>query len=373
MSQSLDELKLEFLEHSGVKGMKWGVRKKDPKPVTAEQQAKRDVKSAKFVTKADDYQATIDKLTTQRDATKNAYTKRSYDDMIKDTTKLKVTALKDADASKEGRLTSTQKKLIVGASVVAALVVARVVANNLENGQFNRLSLKGKAFIQGQKDYGFKKNLDLANPDLGIDDVHKLVVSKINPQYGAMGTKQNCRRATFAYEMRRRGNDVIATKTTKASGQNAVGMLNALSPGEKIRPTGPFGFTQQLAKEKSSRFTKGAKTPIMDMMDNFAAGGKTYIPDGSKAETLFDTLSKQPNGSRGEVGVMWRPGGGHSMAYEIFNGKAVIFDGQSGKKFTNAADFISEGMGNQVASAAFTRLDNIPLNNDFLLRWLKDA
>jgi hypothetical protein len=107
----------------------------------------------------------------------------------------------------------------------------------------------------------------------------------------------------------------------------------------------------------------------MDLASGFAAGGKNKIPGGPKS--IFDTLAKEPNGSRGELGVMWNMGGGHSMAYEIVKGKPVIFDGQTGKIF-DAAEKFMDGMPS-IKNAGFTRLDNVDLNVDYLMRWMTNA
>ncbi len=59
------------------------------------------------------------------------------------------------------------------------------------------------------------------------------------------------------------------------------------------------------------------------------------------------------------------------MAWEIIKGKPVIFDGQTGDVYKSKIDFTA--IANSVKEVGFTRLDNIDLNNDYLMRWLKDA
>jgi hypothetical protein len=107
---------------------------------------------------------------------------------------------------------------------------------------------------------------------------------------------------------------------------------------------------------------------VTDLSKNFAAGGKQKIPGGSKS--IFDTLAKEPNGSRGELGVMWNMGGGHSMAYEVVKGTPVIFDGQTGKIYKTPLEFMDMPA---VKNAGFTRLDNVDLNVDYLMRWMTNA
>lgn len=59
------------------------------------------------------------------------------------------------------------------------------------------------------------------------------------------------------------------------------------------------------------------------------------------------------------------------MAWEIVGGKPVIFDTQVRRKYTSLEDI--EKLGNNIAEAGFTRLDNKELNEDFLRRWVKNA
>ena len=240
----------------------------------------------------------------------------------------------------------------------------------------NRKVLKGKAFLES-KDVGsiFKKNKDLSNPDFDAHDISTFVVRKINPEYGARGTKVNCRRCTFAYEMRRRGYDVSATKTSNGRGQNFAGLYNVLRPeGEKPVRSGIMSTMTRMLKEYDSK-TEEVSGPFSSAMKKFSEGlGEHLIESGESdaSSAIFSALSKNPNGARGELGVTWKPGGGHSIAWEIVKGKAVIFDTQSGERF-DSPEKLAASYGKNIAKAAFTRLDDKPLNEDFLLRWLKNA
>ena len=68
--------------------------------------------------------------------------------------------------------------------------------------------------------------------------------------------------------------------------------------------------------------------------------------------------------------MVWQAGGGHSIAYEIVKGKPVLFDTQSGKKFKTpdeAANFYKINM----TKIGFTRLDNKPIDEAWVERWVK--
>jgi hypothetical protein len=373
----------DFLAHYGVVGMKWGKRNaKDSGsrdsssqgPTRSERrEVKREAKAKTFESRAANLNVTIKNLDREINAlppnARSRYKKAALNDIRNEQVANRDRALKDAKAVREGKLTSTQKKVVIGASVVAALAATYIIQDQIQSGNATRLIAKGKEQISGEA-FAFKKNPKLSNPDFDADDIHMNVVKHINPDYGAMGTKMNCRRATFAYEMRRRGYDVKATKTTNANGQNVMGLMNATSPGKKIQSTRMMNLMKTGIKEAAGK-SSGKPTPVSDLAENFAAGGKNKISAGFNPNAIFDRLSKEPDGSRGELGVMWSMGGGHSMAYEIVKGKPVIFDGQTGKRFELADEF--RKIMPQVANSGFTRLDNLELNHDYLMRWMTNA
>lgn len=361
----------EFLQHFGVMGMHWGVRKDRP---TFTKQEKRENRAQKYEKRATDYQNSIDVLNAKK---QTWYNSRGIKKNIKDLTELKNRAVADAERKRQGKLSSGQRKVAIGTAVVGAYIGTKVIVNAAQSGDFSRLAAKGKAFVQGKQAVDFAKKPVLADKYLNAESIHKLVVKDINPEFGALGTKMNCRRSTFAYELRRRGYDVSATRTTNAYGQNAFGMVNALDPKQK-GATGGYGAIFRLVNEGISESSGGkhVATPLADMMKNFSGGGRNKIEvseDSAKnIDSIIKTLSTQPDRSRGELGVQWLMGGGHSMAYEIIQGKPVIFDGQTGEKFEDLADLAGHGLG-QIVAASFTRLDNVELNKDYLLRWVQNA
>ncbi|QFG09116.1 amidase [Arthrobacter phage Sporto] len=347
----------DFLAHYGVKGMRWGHRKSEE-----EVTERREAKAQKFVNKAAAFQTRIDELE------KSGMSKYAVGIRTDELKKERDRALSDADAKRQGKMTSTQKKVVIGASITAGLLATYLVQDTIQSGEATRLIAKGKEHFTGEE-FKFKKNEKLADRNMSVDDIHERVVKHVNPDYGKPGTKMNCRRATFAYEMRRRGYDVKATKTTNGNGQHGLGLHNAINPNEKFKSTRRTSVIKTAFSEIKDK-DKGGPTPFTDLTKDFAPGGRNSIKGGGN-QAIFNRLAKEPEGSRGELGVVWSMGGGHSMAYEIIKGKPVIFDAQSGKKFEDPEAFYKTLGGTK--DAGFTRLDNIELNHDYLMRWMTNA
>lgn len=362
---------VEFLEHYGVKGMRWGVRNDDDTssaPSDAEKKtAKRKANAQKYIDKANSIQKEIDTVNSRKDLT--GYQKQAANDRVRYLTQQKQDALVDAKRKEQGKLSQREKKIAKGAAIAAGILITYAAASALQKGEFNRLATKGKQMLSGQEGIPWKTKKSLSNPNLDVDGIMNNVVRQINPDYGGLGTKMNCRRCTFAYELRRRGYDVAATKTTNANGQNFAGLFNALNdPKADFLPTSKTGIVRSLMKKGSG----AGPSDMQFAMDTFGPTGKIKVKAVSSwTESIFGDLAKQPNGARGELTMLWGGGGGHSVAWEIIGGKPVIFDAQSGKVFKDSFD-LSKGLPS-IKEAGFTRLDNVEVNPEFLMRWLKNA
>jgi hypothetical protein len=193
---------------------------------------------------------------------------------------------------------------------------------------------------------GWTKDKSLSKSGMSQSEIQKKVASQINKDHPGLGTTNNCLRCTYAYEMRRRGYDVAATKTALATGQGPLGpkiMTKSLKSKTKIDPNNPnTGF---------KRVIKGKGKP----------------PESQ----IFAALAKQPNGSRGDFQMVWGPFmGGHSIAYEIINSKPVFFDTQSGKSYSTPNSL--KTLTGPARSVAFNRLDNKDLSSVAMTAWVKD-
>lgn len=329
----------DFMAHYGVKGMKWGIRKDD-------RQARRDRRAQKFLDKADVYREQLKTYPT------NSELPKKYE-----------TALKDAERKKQGKLSSAERKVAIGAVFIATLIAAKILHSKIDSGEAKVLIEDGKAFFSKKSTPKFKENSDLSKWNMSAEELYSKVVTPINPGYGSRGTKNNCRRATFAYEMRRRGYDVKATKTDLGTGQGIIGLYNSLGDSTK-KPI------------KSGREAYGNKAAFesMLMLQKGRQGFTNHSEfDRENAMTrMFSEISKNPNGSRGELGVYWTFGSGHSMAWEVIQGQPVIFDAQTRKRYDPGSKELDSLM-KQTGKVVINRLDDLPLDQEFLRRWVQNA
>lgn len=391
----------EALQHYGVKGMRWGYRKKEettersstemlvPKTSTTSTTA-AVVKSASGAAQpvlSPRTQARVDKFMQRSDVinTQIADLRRSNEELLRTgnpyntytrsinnqtITQLQVKqkqALKDAEAAKKGRLTSTQKKMIVGGVVVGATLAYMAYAQGKQSGALNSYQMLAKARFRGQKvPFNVDKSL---SGKMSAADILKKVAAPVNPNYRLPGGQMNCRRCTYAYELRRRGFDVHATTSSLGWGQSESGVINAMTPGSRnfynqlsvSTAVREFGETRKASGDSRVRPLSAAKTVIKGLDKG------RQISTLSNSTKVLEELAKQPEGARGEV-LFRFPGFGHSMAYEIINGKPHIFDSQKGTLY-NATSKMVESKWDGFHSAEITRLDDVKLDYKFLSRW----
>lgn len=359
----------QALAHFGVKGMRWGVRNEDdlsPSLTRRETKAQKfDVKAAKMDAKISDINKEIENLPP---GIRAYYKKSALQAKRSDVENTRNRYLKDADAVRNKKLTSTQKKVIVGSIVVAAIAGTTAYSIGKQSGEVNSLMLRGEAFLRSRDSQSFSnpfsitKNKDLLKPNMSPDDVLKNISRAVNPLHDTPGGHMNCRRCTFTHELRRRGYDVRATTSSVGWGQSESGLINAVTKGTRDR----FG-----SKSMSSMIYSGKGITGRLSRDNRINPIKTRNGITKEITDLMDLLpgfQGQPNGARGEI-VFNYERFGHSLAYEIFNGKPVLFDSQKGEKYEGKGinDFFAKW--GYPSGAEITRLDDVDLDLAFLSRW----
>lgn len=365
--EKLMSMTLPELEHHGVKGMKWGVRKERDKASnksakTDAKLEKREAKAKKFDDKAAIARARRLELESKLASESSPFKRNYMQGSIEGYKKEEATFSKEAAKVRDGKLTTNQRNALILASALAVYGTYKLV----DSGHAGQIVKS----LSGNTDWK-------TNPDLAIkmdaDGLFNNVVSRINPDYGLPGTTNNCRRCTFAYEMSRRGFDVDATKTLAGTGQTVFGEEAAL--GRKVKG-GTIGGIIKVKMEKKA-FEKDG-TPMSDVTKKVLMGKglgentfweKTGYNGELTSSDVFSRLMRQPEGSRGEISVRWMQGGAHSIAYEIVDKKPVIFDTQTNRIFKTASDF--DVYMDRIKDAGFTRLDDKELDTEFLQRWLK--
>jgi hypothetical protein len=148
-------------------------------------------------------------------------------------------------------------------------------------------------------------------------------VKRVHPSLGdgTASAGNNCALCTVAFDMRRRGFDVIA------------------------RQHAPINLLYDISEKDIAQFYKDAKINSVGSMNNF-----------------IRKMKSEPNGSRGAVFAQWPSGSGHVVDYIVENGKPVLYDSQQGKIHTNAKDLFDDS----TSDIRYIRLDNVEPNYNMI-------
>lgn len=341
------------LYHYGIKGQKWGVRRfqnadmtwtaegkirygrdSQKKRKVAEEGESKKKKSAKTYVKY-----LLSKKTNKNKATKSIAKSGIIDDYQKrqlkkeynvDEEYLKNTKMKDIDITKldpKHDMNKSDVKKFIATVAYDALVPgaqAYLVADAARLGQHLYGQHKTKKYEKEREANPIDKKTGFHLKTQNLSD--KEDIKRVNPEVNDFNSnsKSNCVLCTMTMEMRRRGYDVTANKA-------GVGY-----------------FDHEL-----TRFFKNYK---MENIGSTKSAASKLGYDRKFAKSIVEKIERtQPEGSRGNLSVAWGiGGGGHSMFYEIKNGKMTIFDGQTGKIYSNPTKILQ--MCNNVDIG---RLDNL--------------
>ena len=232
-----------------------------------------------------------------------------------------------AEKNRKKGLTDKQKKAIkIGAAVVGTALVAY--------GGYKLSQVYTGAGSKLDPETGFRlidKNMSDSDNLLAVNPGRIRFLSKQRNLEIINGSSTNCMLCTTAYEFRKRGLDVHAGLEKTGRGY----MPDDLFP-------------------KIFKDYKGTTKIHPDALD---------LSRDSVLRNIEKYAESQGNGSRGNVIVWWKQGGGHSMIWENINGKIVFKDGQTNQVY--------DDFGKQILKHAkvskpveMLRTDNLTINTE---------
>lgn len=233
--------------------------------------------------------------------------------------------LREKDNEKKGLTDKQKKAIIIGAAAVGT----------------------GLAIYGGYKlSQVYKGSNQIVDPITGFrmlkNDADGDNLSKINPgrikflnpfeknKEIISGSSSNCMLCTTAYELRKRGYDVHAG----------------------LEKTGRGYFPDDLFPKLFVDYK-----------------GTTKLSGGDAMTNIQNFVKSKSDGSRGNIVVWWKGGGGHSMIWENVNGNAVFKDGQTGQVYKNFAEDILKHVDTS-KSIEMLRTDNLTLNTSDMKKFI---
>ena len=180
----------------------------------------------------------------------------------------------------------------------------------------------------------------LVDPETGLKVKNRMMTPEedmacINPKYGKRWVRadSNCMSCSTAYELRRRGYDVSAVTGVN---KNGIGVNTV----KKWFPNAEYG---EPVKKANTVLGQNAVKMLALHGNNKKLANKT-----------ISALTSQGEGARGNLMLTMSNYGGHSVAYEIKNGKVIIRDCQQNRTFTNVDQILRCCL-----HAQYLRTDNI--------------
>ena len=246
------------------------------------------------------------------------------------------------NSKKEGRYGSALIAYLVATMGVSVLhwgivALASIPLDKQEKVEY----LKSKARYQKLKELSKNAQIDeksgfklKENKNATKEEDMEMVNALRGKRTATKGTYDNCARCSAAYDLRRRGYEVHATADKAKEGSST--------------------------KDIESWYINGKHKAFKD------------DPTKSPSQLMVKELSKQPVGSRGQLCVAWRLGGGHSMVYEIEKkGKVTVYNTQANEKmdgddlieYLNHASIVNSRTG---MTSWYMRTDNLEPNFEVL-------
>lgn len=311
----------DYIYHYGIKGQKWGVRR---------------------------YQNEDGSLTSRG--------KKRYSESNESSNK--------SDEKKRFTLTDNQKKWIKRGAIAAGVLLAaygsyklsqtdlvknyvKNLAPKVDTEDVKNLASKIDAEAYAKKVDKYKKldfdeTVGLLKKTKTFTPEEDLNIINKGMFHWKKGAQYNCTFCTTAYELRLRGYDVVANYTEHGRTMNHVKNY----------------FKNAIVETDDSIVQKlqNMKVPAGISLEN----RQTY-KRAAYCDYISDRLSRYGSGARGNLFGFYPQGGGHSVFWEVQNGKTIFRDGQTGQTYSSAREalqYFAPG------KTEFFRMDNLEINKD---------
>lgn len=325
---------MEYITHHGIKGQKWGKRNGPPYPLDyddhTEEQKKKNPKTVITPNKNENT-----KLTNKTDLNK--------------------ITIKDVFQSE------TFKRAI---KIGAACAITYAGYKVLSNGKLGSIIPGG-----------------LSQSQINFDAYSKLI-KRFDSQYKAIGDDALYISAFESFEEIPKTPPIVSNISDSVKD---IVSSNLINPNRKDKPTNPFFDPEYIGSNMNCTFcttsiiarirgynVQASINCINGMahteVERWFKGAKFSALEASDSTELFANLSKQPDGSYGNIITKFNDNDGrHSIFYCVENGRARIFDGQLGLEYS-PSDFSEKFVPD---NTMFARLDNCKFTERALMAFDK--
>ncbi len=309
------------LYHYGVKGMKWGIINED------ELVGRKSGKNK----------------------TSNPAHSRAFSNAARQKALAFIKSKKLSDF-KRGFEVATQKTADATLDALSVGIIGSVVAGAIRKKQF--------ATERANATQVDKNGLKLQTPP---PKTTKENLVRSNPNYFTrkMEYVANCTNCSMTFEARERGYEVEAQPIVNRSFNDTLNVLKETYPGAE-----PI----HIVKEPHLDHPDGWPSTVEELLEYENEMFDINRDNGDNNEKLIAEVNRafanEPVGSRGQLLITWKAGGGHALNYEIDkNHKLIILDPQSNKKYEGreVVRFLR-----CVNTVTYTRLDNCNIDTKAL-------